>query len=73
MVERFENSDNRELKHARFRHADGNRKRSFHLLGLYCLPNFILLISNGEKILSSVNVVVAHFRLRRNVNKLLYG
>ena len=49
----------RELKHARFWDADGNRKRRFRMLGRYCLPVFfILLISNEEKILSNVNMVV---------------
>ena len=48
---------NRELKHARFCYADGNRKRTFCVSGPYCLPRF-LYISKGEKILSNVNVVV---------------
>ena len=30
----------RELKHARFYDADGNRKRTFCLLGAYCLIDF---------------------------------
>ena len=30
----------RELKHARFWDADGNRKRTFLVLGPYCLPDF---------------------------------
>ena len=30
----------RELKHARFWDADGNRKRTFHLPGQWCLPDF---------------------------------
>ena len=29
-----------ELKHARFWDADGNRNRTFHILGPYCLPDF---------------------------------
>ena len=34
-------SDNniRELKHARFWDADGNRKRTFHMPGQWCLPD----------------------------------
>ena len=31
---------NRELNHARFWDADGNRKRTFHMPGQWCLPNF---------------------------------
>ena len=49
---------NREFKHARFWDADGNRKRTFRVLGPYCFPDFYTTISNGEKILSNVNVVV---------------
>ena len=30
----------RELKHARFWDADGNRKTTFRVLGKYCLPDF---------------------------------
>ena len=30
----------RELKHARFSDADGNRKRTIRVLGPYCLPDF---------------------------------
>ena len=30
---------NRELKHARFWDADDNWKRTFLVLGKYCLPN----------------------------------
>ena len=30
----------RELKHARFRDADDNRKRSFRVPGQWCLPDF---------------------------------
>ena len=49
----------RELKHARFLDADGNRKRPFRVLGPNIVSQiFILLISNGEKILNNVNVVV---------------
>ena len=33
-------SQSRELKHARFWEADGNRKRTFRVLGPYCLPDF---------------------------------
>ena len=45
------------VKHARFWDADGNRKRTFCVLGIVS-QIFIPLISNGEKILSNVNVVV---------------
>ena len=31
---------NRELKHKRFWDTDGNRKRTFRVLGKYCLPDF---------------------------------
>ena len=31
---------NRELKHERFLDADGNRKRTFRVLGPYYLPDF---------------------------------
>ena len=46
------------IKHARFWDAGGNRKRTFRVLRPNRFPHFLLLISNGEKILSSVNVVV---------------
>ena len=48
----------RELKHARFLNAGGNRKRTFHGLDRIVSQIFILLVSNGEKILCNVNVVV---------------
>ena len=51
--------DNRKLNHASFLDEDGNRKGTFRALGPYYLTDFfIMLISNGEKILSNVNVVM---------------
>ena len=47
-----------ELKHARFWDADRNRKRTFRVPGQRCLPDFYIIISNGEKIRSNENVVV---------------
>ena len=35
-----DSTNNRELKHARFWDADGNRKRTFHMPGQWCLPDF---------------------------------
>ena len=48
--------DNREIKHARFWTATG--KEHFASQDSVVSQIFILIISNGEKILSSVNVVV---------------
>ena len=33
-------NDSRELKQVRFWDADGNRKRTFHVTGQWCLPDF---------------------------------
>ena len=57
-------SNRRELKHAR--DADGNRKRTFRVPGQCCLQIFILIISNGEKILSNGNVFVGRQVKREN-------
>ena len=66
VVRRFKIDDNRELKHARFWDADGKRKRTFHMPGQWCLPDiFVLIISNGEKILSNVNMIVWKTGLKR--------
>ena len=46
------------FKHARFWDVEGNRKRTFLVPGQWCLPHFfILIIPNGEKLLSNVNVI----------------
>ena len=39
MTRRYERA-NRELKHARFLDAGGNRKRAFRVPGQWCLPDF---------------------------------
>ena len=39
----------RELKHARFWDADGNRKRTFPVLGNYWSPRFLYYLSLMEK------------------------
>ena len=48
----------RELKHARFWDADGNRKRAFLVLGPYCLRDFYTTHLLWRKIISIVNVAV---------------
>ena len=37
---RLECKNDKELKHARFWDPDGNRKRTFHMPGQWCLPDF---------------------------------
>ena len=56
----------KELKHARFWDADGNRKRTFRVPGQWCSQIVILIISDGEKVLSNVNVVVWSQVVRKN-------
>ena len=48
----------RELKHARFWDADGNRKRTFRVPGQRFLPDFYTNHLQWRKILSNVNVVM---------------
>ena len=71
----------RELKHARFWDADGNRKRRFRLLGPYCLPDFLYYSSLMKKrylamwiwlCADKLKVKVAHFRLPSASQKRAY-
>ena len=39
-AQRVPHQYNRELKHAHFSNAEGNRKGTFRMLGLYYLPDF---------------------------------
>lgn len=39
-AQRVPHQYNRELKHAHFSNAEGNRKGTFRMLGPYCLPDF---------------------------------
>ena len=44
----FSMSDSERFRHARFSDADGNRKRTFHVLGPYCLPVFFIILCEGK-------------------------
>ena len=44
----FSKSDSDRFRDARFSDADGNRKRTFRVLGQYCLPVYFIILCEGK-------------------------